>query len=394
MAYRMSGNDPRQGSAFNELVFNPTFRPDIARPYHLPGTPEFAAAQAALQQELRGRSEQVNGDASTESSDNAAVAPPATQPADIPQVEATQVARQSSLDTLFFVLVTIEYTKPSKQGSTTRGNARPSRTTESHNTASQVQVLRMNRQQFMHSALSAFNLQNVYDLNGINGPSFKICWSGSVGGQTRAPTVSNNDGWASIKSQLQAAVDRPRSKLDTVSVTFDLDAMDKFKNAPYVMLSANMASAAAQPALNGDPLSHAAPELAFGTHVPTADSFTPQQQACATAAAEIRAHWACEQHGDACYVQADSTHVQLNRLRLNSWACAIVAGNCVASDPPPADLLLTWTGGAAGVGSSISKPRGRTGPRSASIHIPPAPTSVPTTSDSTSLLFASVATLM
>lgn len=49
---RTSGRDPRQGSMFNEIVMLPTFAPDIARPYHVPGTPEYIAAQAALQQEL------------------------------------------------------------------------------------------------------------------------------------------------------------------------------------------------------------------------------------------------------------------------------------------------------------------------------------------------------
>jgi hypothetical protein len=39
---------------FNEVVVNPTFLPEIARPFHLPGTPEFIAAESALRQRLQG----------------------------------------------------------------------------------------------------------------------------------------------------------------------------------------------------------------------------------------------------------------------------------------------------------------------------------------------------
>ena len=43
-----SASDPNQGSMFDELVVIPTFLPEIACPYHLPGTPEYIAAQSAL----------------------------------------------------------------------------------------------------------------------------------------------------------------------------------------------------------------------------------------------------------------------------------------------------------------------------------------------------------
>jgi len=44
-------NDPRQGSAFHELVVLPTIAPQLARPYYAPGTPEYHAAEAARRQE-------------------------------------------------------------------------------------------------------------------------------------------------------------------------------------------------------------------------------------------------------------------------------------------------------------------------------------------------------
>ncbi|KAJ3495326.1 hypothetical protein NMY22_g19952 [Coprinellus aureogranulatus] len=53
--YVSSTPDPsthlQQGSAFKELVMIPTFAPELARPYHVPGTPEYYAAQAQRLQE-------------------------------------------------------------------------------------------------------------------------------------------------------------------------------------------------------------------------------------------------------------------------------------------------------------------------------------------------------
>jgi hypothetical protein len=54
MAYRTSATDLHQGSMFNEIVINPTFVPEIARPFHLPGTPEYIASQSTLRQQLQG----------------------------------------------------------------------------------------------------------------------------------------------------------------------------------------------------------------------------------------------------------------------------------------------------------------------------------------------------
>jgi len=45
-------NNPRQGSAFHELVVLPTIAPQLARPYYAPGTPEYYAAEAARRQQV------------------------------------------------------------------------------------------------------------------------------------------------------------------------------------------------------------------------------------------------------------------------------------------------------------------------------------------------------
>jgi hypothetical protein len=42
--------DPHQGLAFHELILLPTLAPELTHPYYVPGTPEFLAVQATLQQ--------------------------------------------------------------------------------------------------------------------------------------------------------------------------------------------------------------------------------------------------------------------------------------------------------------------------------------------------------
>jgi len=47
-------NDPRQGSAFHEILVLPTVAPHLARPYYTPGTAEYHAAEAARHQQAAG----------------------------------------------------------------------------------------------------------------------------------------------------------------------------------------------------------------------------------------------------------------------------------------------------------------------------------------------------
>jgi len=55
------------------------------------------------------------------------------------------------------------------------------------------------------------------------------------GGKGQAPLISDDADWRTILAQLQISVNRPRSKLDTVCVIFDLDQMEGFKNCRHVM---------------------------------------------------------------------------------------------------------------------------------------------------------------
>ena len=133
----------------------------------------------------------------------------------------------------------------------TRGTAKGKKHTESKNTIDQVAILSSTHVQFVTAALGAHNLQNVYIPGQTNGPAFKIYWSGSryftisfslqllnhyfiSGGKGQAPLISDDLDWRTSISQLQASVNRPQSKLDTVCIIFDLDQMEGFKNRRHV----------------------------------------------------------------------------------------------------------------------------------------------------------------
>jgi hypothetical protein len=56
------------------------------------------------------------------------------------------------------------------------------------------------------------------------------------GGKGQAPLISDDPDWRTILAQLQAFVNRPRSKLETVCIIFDLDQMQGFKNHRHVCI--------------------------------------------------------------------------------------------------------------------------------------------------------------
>jgi hypothetical protein len=68
-------------------------------------------------------------------------------------------------------------------------------------------------------------------------------------------------------------------------------------------------------------------ELDFGTHIPQVDAFTFEQRGAAAAAEEIKANWACQEHGT-CYILANSKHIQVTCFRLGAWASTVV---CIPS---------------------------------------------------------------
>ena len=51
---RWTNDNPNQGSAFHELVVLPTLAPQLARPYHAPGTAQYVTAHANRLDEVNG----------------------------------------------------------------------------------------------------------------------------------------------------------------------------------------------------------------------------------------------------------------------------------------------------------------------------------------------------
>lgn len=128
---------------FSEIVLLPTLAPDLARPYHVPSTPEFIAAQAAREREAFERGQ------------NPTEVPTSLAAAAVPEVE----------DHLhFFLHVTTEWTE----------RARPKKCTETRNAPETVFAFSMTRTDFVTAALAAFNLQNIYIPGPTSGPKMRI----------------------------------------------------------------------------------------------------------------------------------------------------------------------------------------------------------------------------
>ncbi|KAJ6574549.1 hypothetical protein B0H19DRAFT_1371553 [Mycena capillaripes] len=335
-----------QGSAFHELVFTPTFMPDLARPYHVPGS------DAAIDPVLLALPNASASDSGTVGN------------VDEGSVGSANLEERSD-PRLLFVHVTIEWTKHQKSS---RNNTRAKKQSESKTVSRAVDVLSMTRAEFISTALSAHNYQDVYVAGVASGPSIKISWSGSSGGKAGAAAVLFDDDWKITVQQLSVAVWRTKSvKLDTVRVVFDLDLMEGFKQRH-------------KRAHSPDPYEL---ELSHGTRVPHTNNFTPAQIALGAVVDEIKAAHSCVEHG-ACFITGDLRHIEMNRFRLNLWAEAVLAGHCLAGDPPPKELLDAWNDGS----TSKPKPRGRTGPSPA---VQPVATS---SNDTANLLLATLGPVM
>ncbi|KAF9471430.1 hypothetical protein BDN70DRAFT_571699 [Pholiota conissans] len=180
---------------------------------------------------------------------------------------------------VFFVDATVESTeRPEKPRS-----ARPKKCTETRNVPEPICVLNMSLSEFITAALAAHNFQNVYIPGAASGPGMRISWSGSTDGKSQAPVIQDDQDWKALQGQLEAHVSRPKSKLNTIAVTFDLDSMEGYKNrkralSPSTMLDTNH---------------H---EMEHGSHVPRLDTYSQNQIALLRATEEIKAAWVCEEH--------------------------------------------------------------------------------------------------
>ncbi|KAJ6600601.1 hypothetical protein DFH09DRAFT_1498329 [Mycena vulgaris] len=344
-AGRRSLNNPTgttQGTAFHELVVAPTFTPELARPYHVPGRD---LAMSPL--------------------------PPSDDPAGPSDTTSEHPSEFDVLveeGRLLYVHVTLEWTE---RPTTMRGKARAKKQQESKLVPRAVDVLHTSRIAFIPIALSAHGYDDTYIAGVASGPAMRISWSGSAGGKNAAAVIMFDVDWKIIIDKLGNAL-KLSKKLDTVCVVFDLDMMEGFKQRPKRMHSP-------------DPYES---ELSHGTRVPNTEHCTPAQLALGAAIDEIKAAHSCAEHG-VCFINAELQHLEMNRFRLNMWGQAIVSGKSAAGSPPPKELLTAWTGAISSAASTL-KPRGRTGALPAQHLVTPSTS----TSDATSLLLTSMVPVM
>ncbi|KAF8147039.1 hypothetical protein K438DRAFT_1990008 [Mycena galopus ATCC 62051] len=308
-----------QGTAFHELVFLPTFVPELARPYHVPGE-NLALNPHMPQGDNLGMDTQTDASSSAAASDAGA---------------SENTTEEIAQPRLFYVHVTLEWAERVKSGR----NARPKKVHESKLVSTPVDVLSTSRVAFIPLALGAHGYEDVYIAGVASGPAMRVFWTGSPGGKGGATVVLYDSDWKVIMQKLKAT----SKKLDTISVVFDLEGMEGFKQRSKRIHSP-------------DPYET---ELSYGTHVPNTANYTPAQLAVAATIDEIKAAHSCKEHGT-CFINAERRHLEMNRFRLSMWAQAVLAGQCAAADAPPKELVTKWTG--VNTAESTSKPRGRTGP--------------------------------
>ncbi|KAJ7240909.1 hypothetical protein C8J57DRAFT_1245034 [Mycena rebaudengoi] len=315
--------------------------PDLTRPYHVPGS-DLSVSPPAVD------GIDAASNASSESSPpfiyihlltpsyTGSVGSGADQ--DSSTSESPAESDDMEKPRLLFVHVTMEWTE---RGKSTRTNTRTKKMHESKLVAMPVDVFSVSRVAFIPIALSAHGYDEVYVAGVASGPAMRVFWSGSPGGKGGATAVLYDKDWEILIQKL-AKVVKTSKKLDTVSVIFDLETMEGFKQRHKRIHSP-------------DPYES---ELSYGTRVPNADDCTPAQLALGAAIDEIKAAHSCVEHGT-CFINGDLQHLEMNRFRLNAWGQAVVSGYCKAGNPPPKELVASWTGGPS---ASTSKPRGRGGP--------------------------------
>ncbi|KAJ6622608.1 hypothetical protein B0H10DRAFT_2214248 [Mycena sp. CBHHK59/15] len=253
--------NPSQGTAFHELIVAPTFTPDLARPYHVPGTNTiinpFPLGAGTLQD-----------------------APLATAA----QSEASLPSENQAADTeeprLIYTHVTLEWTERPKSICST---ARPRKQQESKLVSRAVDIFSLSQVDFIPVMLDAHGYENKR-----KGKSDRCLLDAD---------------WQIILQKLTDAV-KCSSKLDTVCVVFDLDTMEGF-----LQWSKRLHSP--------DPYES---ELSFGTHVPNTENYNPAQIALGSAIDDIKAAHSCKEHGT-CFINGDLQHC----FRLNMWGQAIAS---------------------------------------------------------------------
>ncbi|KAJ7153339.1 hypothetical protein C8R46DRAFT_1197397 [Mycena filopes] len=393
-----------QGSAFHEIVVVPTFVPHLVQPYQIPGTDNTINPVVPNGKPFYDIVSPSHSLPATSAEPNAAGDAAFRTPT--PSDDEPENGRE------FFVHVTLEWTEPRKG---VRGSRAPKKLHESKLVSTAVQVTSMSRVEFVPIALGAHDYDDLYVAGVASGPPMRIYWTGSPGGKGGATVVLFDKDWEIIVQKLNNA----GKKLDTISVMFDLDTMEGFKQRSKRVHSP-------------DPLFDT--ELSYGGRVPHIDGATPAQLAMGAAIDQIKAAHACVTHGSRPFIMnlvvnfmilfmmvavsglwsrvepgpGRSNQVQNSGHDLpgfpntftsflkaivnvpktimkfttyfepysrcgardesfpspgmGSGCVSKVSGVCVANASPPAELFSAWTGTVGHAAAPVAKARGRTGP--------------------------------
>ncbi|KAG0695438.1 hypothetical protein DFH29DRAFT_1005463 [Suillus ampliporus] len=165
----------------------------------------------------------------------------------------------------------------------------------------------ISRAVFVKIFLAIHELEDRFAVGAISGPSFKMYWTGSVGGK--------------------AALLKKNKRVCQVGVEFDVDEMDGFRIRT-------------RPILALDNSQDGEDELESGTQVPHVEAFSDQTQLHGAIIIQLKAKWPCAEHqGESggigyCYVSPTGEHVGLNSRRLKIWVSAVAAYDAMKNEPP------------------------------------------------------------
>ncbi|KAJ7088713.1 hypothetical protein C8R44DRAFT_649479, partial [Mycena epipterygia] len=260
------------------------------------------------------------------------------------QQSAAPLGHQQPAGTANAVNVHAFYTAPDKL--TTRGGkAAPKKQKDSK--FGMIDVTGLDRCSFIQATLATHLFGADYSPGVHQGPSFKISWTGSLGGKSGAVTIDNDHEW----TLTVAALKRKNGSKPAVLVEYNLDEMDGYQVTRKRTLAQDSDD----------------PELLHGTKVPGVDDFSLGDQINGMFALKLKEHWRCEkhlgEHGDVgqCYVDTVGQHIGLNKRKIKVWAAAMAAGDTMKHEPPD----VAEFDGARDGRLTNARPRGRGGPRSA-----------------------------
>ncbi|KAF9071914.1 hypothetical protein BDP27DRAFT_1262192 [Rhodocollybia butyracea] len=206
------------------------------------------------------------------------------------------------------------------------------------------------------ACLEAHSEQENFIAGDVNGPPFKMCWTGV--NKSDALCIETNTDWDMAVTALKAR----KSRSTSVTVEFDVDQMHPWKARKRVSSSSTIAV--------DDDLTDSSLELGAGTKVPRLDLFSEDDHLHGRMILKLQKKYPCNEHQGEhgqpghCFVDTTGKHMGLNHRKFAIWASAIVAGDCTVHAPPNS---VEFDGLRDGRLTTV-KPRGRT-------HIPAAETS-------------------